>query len=251
MRTPFIAGNWKMNMNGTEAADFANRLKSTAEGIADIEIGVCPPAPVLSTVCSVLKGSNIGVGAQNMYWEDSGAFTGEISADMILDTGCVYVIIGHSERRQYFGETDGTVNKKVKKALEKGLTPIVCVGETLKQRKEGDAEQVVTTQVSQGLQEITEEDSKKIVIAYEPVWAIGTGETATPETAQEMHKTIRDIYAGLFSRESADGLRIQYGGSVKPGNVKDIMAQPDVDGALVGGASLEVDSFNAIIRFQE
>ena len=246
MRTPFIAGNWKMNKTGTEAADFAHELKTAVEGVEDVEIGICPPATALSAVCSALKGSGIGVGAQNMYWEDSGAFTGEISADMILDAGCTHVIIGHSERRSYFGETDETVNKKVKKALGKGLIPIVCVGETLDQRKNGTAEETVTRQVKQGLAGISEEDSQKIVIAYEPVWAIGTG-----ETAHEMHKSIREIYSSIFSEESGNGLRIQYGGSVKPENVKEIMAQPDVDGALVGGKSLAVDSFNAIIRFNE
>ncbi len=249
MRTPFIAGNWKMNKTTSEAIAFVNELKDSVKEINDVEIGVFPPALAVVPVCEALKGTNITVGTQNLHWEESGAYTGELSADMILDAGCEYVLIGHSERRQYFGETDETVNKKLKKALAKGLKPIVCVGENLEEREAGKAEEVVKTQITDGFKDISEEDSKKIVIAYEPVWAIGTGKTATPETAQEIHSMIRSLYADIFSQESADALRIQYGGSVKPDNVKEIMAQEDIDGALVGGAALKVDSFTALAGF--
>jgi len=250
MRTPFIAGNWKMNKTVDEAVEFASLLRDTVADVEGVDIAVCPPFPALGAVAGALKGSNIRVGAQNLHWEEKGAFTGEVSADMILSAGCTYVIIGHSERRQYFGETDETVNKKVKKALEKGLVPIVCVGETIEQRKAGEAERTVRDQLEGGLKDLSVE-GEKLVVAYEPVWAIGTGETATPETAQQMHAFIREVLAGLLPAGEAEKVRIQYGGSVKPGNVKDIMAQPDVDGALVGGASLAVDSFTAIVRFRE
>jgi triosephosphate isomerase len=250
MRTPFMAGNWKMNMTASQAAEFAAAFKSEVADVSDVEIGLCPAAPALKPLCDALQGSNVGVGAQNVYWEDSGAYTGEIAADMILDAGCKYVIIGHSERRQFFGETDETVNKKLKKALDKGLIPIVCVGEMLADRKGGKAEEVVGTQIRGSLADIDAADAPKIVVAYEPVWAIGTGETATPETAQEMHAYIRGLLAEVFSDDAAAAIRIQYGGSVKPDNVKEIMSKPDVDGALVGGASLKVGPFTAIIKFK-
>jgi triosephosphate isomerase len=211
---------------------------------------LAPPYTALQAVGEAARGTNMALAAQNLHWEDKGAYTGEISAEMLLDLGCKYVIIGHSERRQYFGETDETVNKKVKQALKKGLLPIMCVGETLAEREAGKLDDVINRQVAGGLKDITAPDMTKIVIAYEPVWAIGTGKTATPEQANDVHGLIRKKVKSLYTAEVADGLRIQYGGSVTPENVSQLMAKPDIDGALVGGASLKPESFAALVNFK-
>ncbi len=249
-RKPIIAGNWKMNKTTVEAKDLAAKLAPLVAGVKDREIVLGPPFTALQSVAGAVKGSNISLAAQNMHWEDKGAYTGEISAEMLLDSGCKYVIIGHSERRQYFGETDETVNKKMKQALKKGLAPILCVGETLAEREAGKLNEIISRQVSGGLKDIAADDMKKVVIAYEPVWAIGTGKTATPEQAQEVHALIRQKVKELYRGGIADGLRIQYGGSVTPDNVSSLMAKPDIDGALVGGASLKPDSFAALVNFK-
>jgi triosephosphate isomerase len=250
MRKPIIAGNWKMYKTIGQAIELANGLKREFYKIeaTDIDIVLCPVYTCLSEVAEVIANSNIALGAQDVYWQDEGAFTGEISAPMLKDAGCAYVIIGHSERRQFFGETNDTVNKKIKAALKHGLLPIVCVGESLAEREANKTFEVLTDHVQNGLVGLTAEEAAKIVIAYEPVWAIGTGKTATSAQAQEAHKYIRDLLAKFYNQELAAGIRIQYGGSVKPENIEEIMAQPDVDGALVGGASLKVESFSEIIK---
>ena len=212
------------------------------------EIVVCAPFTALNSVYSLVESSLVKLGAQNMYWEKEGAFTGEISPLMIKDCGCEYVIIGHSERRQYFNETDVTVNKKIKTALDVGLIPIVCVGETLEQREAGKATDVIAAQLKGGLADLTAQDMADVVIAYEPVWAIGTGKTATPQIAQDIHKFIRDQLKAMFDDAVSDATRILYGGSVKPENIKELMTQPDIDGGLIGGASLKADSFVAIAK---
>ncbi len=250
MRKPFIAGNWKLNKTATEAEDFAGAFVPQVKDVTDVEIGLCPQFLAIPALVAACAGSNVGVGTQDCYWEASGAFTGEVAPGMIKDAGCVYTIIGHSERRQYFGETNETVNKKVKAALEAGLRPIVCIGESLEEREGGVTEKVCDDHLRGGLAGLSGDQMNAITIAYEPVWAIGTGKTATPEQAQETHKFCRSVLADLFGAAVADATRIQYGGSVKPANVKELMGQPDVDGALVGGASLEPDSFAAIVRFQ-
>ena len=249
-RRPILAGNWKMNMTATQARELASKLLPLVSAVKDRDIVLGPPFTALSAVADAIKGSNIALSAQNLHWEDKGAFTGEISADMLLDSGCKYVIIGHSERRQYFGETDETVNKKVKQALKKGLLPILCVGETLAEREAGKLNEIINRQITVGLKDISAEDMKKIVIAYEPVWAIGTGKTATPEQANEVHALIRQKVKALYSADIAEGNRIQYGGSVTPENVSTLMAMPDIDGALVGGASLKPESFAALVNFK-
>lgn len=249
-RRPILAGNWKMNMTATQARDLASKLIPLVSSVKDRDIVLGPPFTSLAAVAEVIKGTNIGLSAQNLHWEEKGAFTGEISADMLLDSGCKYVIIGHSERRQYFGETDETVNKKVKQALKKGLLPILCVGETLAEREAGKLNEIINRQVTGGLKDIPAGDMQKVVIAYEPVWAIGTGKTATPEQANEVHALIRQKAKALYSADIAEGLRIQYGGSVTPDNVSTLMAMPDIDGALVGGASLKPESFAALVNFK-
>lgn len=249
-RTFFIAGNWKMNLSPKEGAALATSIKEKKPS-NKVEVVVCPPALTVASVVESVKGSSIGVGTQNMYTESSGAFTGEISAEMIQAAGCKYVILGHSERREYFGETDVFINKKTKKALATGLTPIPCVGEVLAQRKSGEHIQVVTTQVKALIDGISPEDMVKVVIAYEPVWAIGTGETASPEQAQEMHAVIRRILTEAYGSEIAEQVRILYGGSMKPENADELLAKPDVDGGLIGGASLKADSFLAIVNAAE
>lgn len=245
MRKPIIAGNWKMYKSEAEAMDFVKKLKPQVADVRDRTIVVCPPFPNLSKVCDGVCDSNIAIGGQNLFWEDQGAFTGEVSALMLKSVGCTYVIIGHSERRQYFGETDQTVNKKLFSALKNRLIPIVCVGEKLEERESGKTFQVIESQVKGSFSNVTNEQWKNIVIAYEPVWAIGTGKTATPGQAQEVHAYIRS----LLPQEIAQDIRILYGGSVKPDNIKDLMAQTDIDGGLVGGASLKVDSFTQIIKY--
>ena len=249
-RRPILAGNWKMNMTATQARELALKLIPLVSGAKDRDIVLGPPFTSLSAVAETIKGTNIGLSAQNLHWEDKGAFTGEISADMLLDSGCKYVIIGHSERRQYFGETDETVNKKVKQALKKGLLPILCVGETLAEREAGKLNEIIGRQVTGGLKDIPASEMAKIVVAYEPVWAIGTGKTATPEQANEVHALIRQKVKALYNADIAEGLRIQYGGSVTPENVSQLMAMPDIDGALVGGASLKPESFAALVNFK-
>jgi len=239
-----------MNMTATQARDLAGKLIPLVSGVKDRDIVLGPPFTALSAVADTIKGTNISLSAQNLHWEDKGAFTGEISAEMLLDLGCRYVIIGHSERRQYFGETDETVNKKVKQALKKGLLPILCVGETLAEREAGKLNAVISRSVTVGLNDISAEDMRKIVIAYEPVWAIGTGKTATPEQANEVHALIRQQVKALYSVDIAEDIRIQYGGSVTPENVSTLMAMPDIDGALVGGASLKPESFAALVNFK-
>jgi triosephosphate isomerase len=249
MRTPIIAGNWKMNTVIEDAKALVQDLKALVSDVTNVEIVVCPPFISLAAVAEIIKGNNIGLGAQNVYWEKSGAFTGEISALMLKSTGCTYVIIGHSERRTYFHETDETVNKRIFAALGEGLKPIVCVGETLEERENGNTFDVVKRQITGGLAGLSTEHMKTLVIAYEPVWAIGTGKTANPEQAQEVHAFIRNLLAEIFGETTATETRIQYGGSVKPDNVTELMNQADIDGALVGGASLKADSFEKIIKF--
>ncbi len=249
MRTPIIAGNWKMNTVVEDAKALVQELKTLVSDVTDVEIVVCPPFISLTTVAEVIRGSNIGLGAQNLYWEKSGAFTAEISAPMLKSTGCTYVIIGHSERRAYFHETDETVNKRIFAALDEGLRPIVCVGETLEERESNKTFEVIKRQIAGGLANLSTEHMKTVVIAYEPVWAIGTGKTATPEQAQEVHAFIRKLLAEMFGDTTAEETRIQYGGSVKPNNVTTLMSQADIDGALVGGASLKADSFVQIVKF--
>ena len=248
MRNPIVVGNWKMNKTPEEAVQLVTELKPLVAGIESVEIGVCPPFVCLTEVSQILKGSNIGLGAQNMYWEPEGAYTGEISAAMLSTSGCQYVILGHSERRAYFGETNATVHKKLEAALKAGLVPMVCVGETREQREKGITEQVVEDHVRGAFEGIAVADAENTVIAYEPVWAIGTGLTATPDQAQEVHAFIRKVLAELYSTPVATRLRIQYGGSVKPENAEELFAQEDIDGGLIGGASLQAESFAAIVK---
>jgi len=250
MRKTIVAGNWKMYKTITQAIELANGLKRELFSIdpRKIDMVLCPPFIALSEVAEVLLESNLQLGAQDTYWQQEGAFTGEVSVLMLKDAGCKFIIIGHSERRQYFGETNDSVNKKAQAVLGCGLTPIICVGETLSQRESGKTFEVLGDQVRNGLKEINQEEALKIVIAYEPVWAIGTGKTATSQQAQEAHRHIRDLLTGIYSQETAENIRIQYGGSVKPENTTELLSQPDVDGALVGGASLKVESFSEIIK---
>lgn len=248
MRKPIIAGNWKMYKTSREAVELVNLLKRSLSEVTEVDIVVCPPFTALTEVRDVLDESNIGLGAQNIYWEDEGAFTGEVSAPMLKGLGVAYVIIGHSERRQFFGETDATVNKKIKTALKHGLIPIVCIGENLAEREQGKTFDVIRTQSQGSLADLSPEEMEGIIIAYEPVWAIGTGKTATPAQAQEVHKFIRGLLSKMFSAEISGKVRIQYGGSVKPENIAELMAQPDIDGALVGGASLKSESFTQIVK---
>ena len=247
-RKAVIAGNWKMNKTATEAASLIDALVPAVQG-AGCDVVICTPFTSLCTAVEKCAGTNIGVGAENVHFEKSGAFTGEISADMLLELGTEYVIIGHSERRQYFGETDASVNARLKTALAKGLKPIVCVGETLDQREKNRTKTVIRKQVTLGLEGISEEDVLNTVIAYEPVWAIGTGKTATSEQAEETIKFIRSVIAKMFSRKTANKVRIQYGGSMNPKNVKELMAQPDIDGGLIGGASLKAVDFSQVVKY--
>ncbi len=247
MRIPIIAGNWKMNKNAAEAVELVRALRESTAGVEKVEMVVCPPFVALTAVKDALAGSKIGLGAQNMYWEEKGAFTGEISPLMLKDL-VTYVIIGHSERRQYFGEIDATVNKRVKAALAHGLTPIMCVGETLAQRESGETSIVVTTQTVNGLAGLSAEEGTSIVIAYEPVWAIGTGRASTGEDANAVvAQNIRAPLSKLFGEKVAQGIRVQYGGSVTSANIEEFMGAPEIDGALVGGASLKVADFTTIL----
>jgi len=240
-----------MNLVPEQAVDLVRGLWEMISGQDAVDVVVCPPFVDLPAVSDSIKSGDmlIGLGAQNMYWEESGAFTGEISPGMLLDLGVTHVVVGHSERRQLFGETDQGVNRKVKSALEHGLVPIMCVGETLKQREAGETEEIVTGQVKRGLFEMVQGDVSKVVVAYEPIWAIGTGKAATAGDAQEVIGVIRSVLGEQFGSQAADSTRIQYGGSVKPENVEEIMGMPDIDGALVGGASLKADVFARIVKY--
>jgi len=249
MRTPVMAGNWKMYKTAAETCGFFEKFNPLVERSEHCEIVICPPFPNLTAAVAGAKGTRIAVGAQNMFWAKEGAFTGEVSGGMIRSQGCSHVIIGHSERRQYFGETNETVLKKTVAALEVGLTPIVCVGETLEHREAGQTEPVLLDQCQNGTAGLTADQFARILIAYEPVWAIGTGKTATPEIAADAHRVIRDHARRAFGQEAAKQLRILYGGSVKPDNIRMLMAQPEIDGALVGGASLDAISFASIVNF--
>ena len=251
MRTPYICGNWKLNKTIGEATAFAESFKGLVSGVEGVDLGLGVQFVALSALAEACKGTGVKVGAQDCYWEASGAFTGEVAPSMIKDAGAQFVIIGHSERRQYFGETNETVNKKVKAALSSGLEVIMCVGETLAERESGKTMDVVRSHLLEGLAGLDAGQMAPVVIAYEPVWAIGTGKTATPDQAQEVHAFIRGLLAQSIDSATAEATRIQYGGSVKPANVKEIMAQPDVDGALVGGASLAPDSFAELAKYNQ
>lgn len=250
MRRPIIVGNWKMHKTTSDAVALVKALHASVAPVDGVDIGVAPPFTALMAVAEALRASAIFVAAQNMHWEPQGAFTGEISAAMLTDVGCRRVILGHSERRQYFGETDTTVNRKLRAALHAQLDPILCIGETLEQRESQATFGVLDQQVRQGLAEIAVDGMSRVVLAYEPIWAIGTGQTATPAQAQEVHAFIRGLLRELYGNALAEDVRIQYGGSVNAGNIHTLMAQPDVDGALVGGASLDVSSFAQIVSFQ-
>ena len=247
MRKPIIAGNWKMNKTLAEAVAFVNDVKDRVNN-ENVEAVICAPFLALKDLKEVTKGTNIKVGAQNMHFEESGAFTGEVAPSMLKEIGVDYVVIGHSERREYFNETDETVNKKVLKALEHDILPILCCGETLEQREAGETKAVCKVQVEKALENVAKEDLSKVVIAYEPIWAIGTGKTATAEDANDVISYIREVVKGLYG-DLANEVRIQYGGSVKPANVAEIMAQSDIDGALVGGASLAADDYVKLVNF--
>ncbi|KAB3530094.1 triose-phosphate isomerase [Alkaliphilus pronyensis] len=248
MRRPIIAGNWKLHKTINEAVTLVNSIIDEVNK-TDVEVVVCCPYTCLSEVKKALAGSKLKLGAQNLFWEDTGAFTGEVSAEMLKEIGVEYVIIGHSERRQYFHETDETVNKKVKKALEKGLNPILCVGETLEEREADKTFNVVKNQTLLALKDVSPLDASKIVIAYEPVWAIGTGKTASSQDANTVISYIREVLKEIYNDDISEEIRIQYGGSVKPSNATEIMQESDIDGALVGGASLEAHQFLGIVNF--
>ncbi len=247
MLRPFIAGNWKMNLTLKESRELAGSIRDGTEGITGVDVGVCPPSVFLEGVYSVLKGSNVILGAQNMHWEDKGAFTGEVSGDMIKEVGCTHVILGHSERRHVFGETDSMINSKLRMAFTKGIMPIFCLGEKLEERESGSTFEVIERQLRAGLAGLRPEDVSRLTIAYEPVWAIGTGKNATSTQAQEVHGRIRALLKESYGEDVSASVRIQYGGSVKPDNAVELLAQPDINGLLVGGASLKRDSFLEII----
>ena len=250
MRPPLIVGNWKMNGLLGDARALAEALRAAIGQDAAPEILVCPPFLALAAVAEILKGTKIKVGAQNMHWEAKGAFTGELSPAMLKEAGISHVLLGHSERRHIMGETHEHINKKTKAALTNGLTPVVCVGELLEERNCGDTNNVIDRQIQKGLDGLSPEDMAKVVVAYEPVWAIGTGKTASPRQAADVHHYIRKTASKKWGEATADGLRILYGGSVTPENIKELMAEADIDGALVGGASLKADSFAKIVRYK-
>jgi len=249
MRKPLMAGNWKMYKTPAETSAFFEKFQPLVATSAHCDIAICPPFVNIAAAVQATQNTRTGIGGQNLYWAKEGAFTGEISAPMLKAAGCQYVIIGHSERRQFFGETDATVLQRTLAALEHGLIPIVCVGELLAERESGATNQVLATQFEGGIAPLSPEQFAQIVIAYEPVWAIGTGKVATPEIAADAHRALRALAEAKFGRDAAQALRILYGGSVKPDNVKGLMAQPEIDGALVGGASLEPASFASIVNF--
>jgi len=246
-RKKIVAGNWKMNTSVSEAEELASAIRRELADCEEVDVVLCPPFTSLKVVSEVIADTQIKLGAQNIHWESDGAYTGEISAAMLRDVYCHYVILGHSERRAHFHETDKIVNRKVKAAIARNLVPIVCVGELLKERNEGQAKDVVRKQVENSLADL-DVDLKKLIVAYEPVWAIGTGQTATPEQAQEMHAYIREVLTDMADQDTAQSVRIQYGGSIKPANATELFCQPDIDGGLVGGASLEARSFVEIVR---
>lgn len=248
MRKPIIAGNWKMHKTIAEAVEFVNDIKDKVNN-TDVEAVICAPFTLLKDLKEATKGTNIKIGAQNMHYEDKGAFTGEVSAPMLNELNIDYVVLGHSERRQYFNETNETVNKKVLKALEAGIDPILCIGETLEEREADKTKDVCRVQVEKALENVSKDDMKKVVIAYEPIWAIGTGKTATAEQANDVIAYVREVVKGLYGEEISEEVRIQYGGSVKPSNVAEIMNQSDIDGALVGGASLQPADFTELVNF--
>jgi triosephosphate isomerase len=247
MRKKIIAGNWKMNKDADEAVKLAREVADATKG-ADVDVVVCPAYPCLVPVQGAVKGTHVALGAQDVHWEASGAYTGKVSCAMLKSAGVQYVIIGHSEQRTYFHETNETVNKKVKAALAAGLLPIICVGETLDEREAGKTEAVVRSHVEDAYAGLSKEDALKTVIAYEPVWAIGTGKVATPDQAQAVHAFIRGLLAKLYDADTAAQIRIQYGGSMKPGNARELLSQADIDGGLIGGASLKAGDFNGIVR---
>ena len=249
MRIPVIAGNWKMHKTLAEARALSQAIRDDAAQATHCQIVLAPPYSALASVAEVIRGTPLILGAQNVHWEAQGAFTGEISIPMLVDAGCGMVILGHSERRQFFGETDQTVNRRLRAVMKSSLTPIVCIGETLAQREEGSYHAVLSQQLAGGLDLLTHQDLLRIILAYEPVWAIGTGRTASPEVAQEVHRSIRTWLAQRFGDETARQVRILYGGSIKPENMSDLMRQPDIDGGLVGGACLEAKSFLRIIHY--
>ena len=252
MRRLLIAGNWKMNCGPYDAAELLEGLiEKKSEINENVDVLVCPPFVSIGMAVKYLYDTDIQVGAQNLHFEENGAYTGEISGSMLAESGCNYVVIGHSERRQYFGETDTTVNKRVHKAIEHKLAPIVCVGESLDQRKSDEHFSLVKNQVTAALHDVSEKEVLDVVIAYEPIWAIGTGETATPDQAQEMHEHIRSILSDLYDEDTAEQINILYGGSMKPGNANELLSLQDVDGGLIGGASLDADSFSEIITIAE
>ncbi len=248
IRKPLVAGNWKMNKTAAEAGELVSDLKRALADCRGVDVVVCPPFTALAAVSGAISGSEIGLGAQNMHWEKSGAYTGEISPAMLRELYCHYVILGHSERRTLFHETDAVINRKIKAALANHLRPIVCVGETLQQRNDAQTEEVLAAQINHGLQGLDAEGLAALTIAYEPVWAIGTGKTATPAMAQSAHAFIRGLLAQLAGEKTAQSIRILYGGSMKPDNAAELLAQPDIDGGLIGGASLEAAAFAAIVQ---
>jgi len=250
-RRPLIAGNWKMYKTPDEAAETARQLVEHVSGVTGVDIMIAPTFTALAAVFKVVQNSPVALGGQNLFWENEGAYTGEISAPMLKSTGCRYCIIGHSERRQYFAETDQTVNKKIQAAIQAGLEPVFCIGETEKEREAGHTFSILDKQVKKGLKNLVSERLNTLIVAYEPVWAIGTGKTATADQAQEVHQFIRSLLSKNFDKSLSDSVRILYGGSVKPGNIADLMSMPDIDGALVGGASLEAESFSHIVRYQK
>ena len=248
MRKTVIAGNWKMYKNNKEAVETLTQLKDLTKDVSTVDIVIGAPFTCLSDAVKAVKGSNVKIAAENVYPKEEGAYTGEVSPKMLKDIGVEYVILGHSERREYFGETDEFINQKVKAVLEYGMTPIFCIGEKLEDRESGKTLDVNTRQIKGGLAGLSQEEAKKVIVAYEPVWAIGTGKTATPEMAQETHKEIRNVLTEMFGKDVAEEITIQYGGSMKPENAKDLLSQADIDGGLVGGASLKADSFFEIIK---
>ena len=249
-RRPFVAGNWKMHKTHADAVTFALEFKRMAADLTGVDLGIAAAGPLLPALTEKLKGTDVGVYGQNLHWEPEGAYTGEVSAGMLIAAGCTDVIIGHSERRRYFGETDETVNRRVLAALAAGLRPIVCVGELLEEREANQTKDVLLRQIDGALASLTAESASPIIVAYEPVWAIGTGRTATPEIAAEAHRILRDRVRENLGIQTAENLRILYGGSVKPANILGLMARPEIDGALVGGASLDPASMAAIIHYQ-
>jgi triosephosphate isomerase (TIM) len=247
VRRPLIAGNWKMNLSRAESVELAREIVDRATGVSAVDLAICPPSVYLDAVQGIVRGSAVALGAQNMYHEGAGAFTGEISGAMLVDLGCRYVILGHSERRHILGETDRDVNRKVLAALAQGLQPIVCVGETLEQREAGKTRDVVAAQCAGSLEGLSADQMARIVIAYEPVWAIGTGKVATPEQAEEVHADLRRMLENRYNAAVAAGIRIQYGGSVKPDNAASLLSRENIDGALVGGAALRAGDFFGIV----